>query len=124
MHAAFARPVIVVSLVHRACCNDCLTPRVCAAPEDYCPVLVGGIAENLVQLDREAVKVADVERAEVAMECVVEQRLVDAEVHWRVCLGSGCCGTCLRACRPLRGRCALLGVGEWCGRIRRVCVRC
>jgi hypothetical protein len=124
MHAAFARPVLVVSLVHGGYCDGCLTPRVCAAPEDYCPVLVGGIAQDLVQLHCEAVQVTNVERAEVAMERVVEQRLVDAEVHWWVCFGPGCRGTRLGSRRPLRGRCALLGVGEWRGRVRCVCVRC
>jgi hypothetical protein len=53
-----------------------------------------------VQLHREAVEVADVERAKVAMERVVEQSLVDAEVHWRVRLGG--CGGPLGARRPLR----------------------
>jgi hypothetical protein len=123
MHAAFARPV-VVSLGHQCRCHGILTPRVCAAPEDDCPVLVGRIAQDLVQLDREAVQVTNVKRTKVAMEGIVEQRLVDAEVHGWVCFGPGCGRTSLRARRPLRWRCALLGVGEWRGRVRRVGVRC
>ena len=59
------------------------TPRVCTAPEDYCSLLIRWVAKNLVQLDSKAIQVANVERAEVAMESVVQQGLVDAEVHRR-----------------------------------------
>lgn len=48
-----------------------LTPRVSAAPEDDGAVLVGWVAENLVQLYREPVEVANVQWAKVAVKGVV-----------------------------------------------------
>ena len=41
-----------------------------------------------MELHGEAVQVANVQWAEVAMERIVEQRLIDAEVDWRERLGS------------------------------------
>jgi hypothetical protein len=119
MQAAFARPD-VVSWARGECFEDALTPRVCATPEDDCAVFICGIAQNLVQLYCEAVQVTNVQRAKVAMEGIVEQRLVDAEVHRWMRLGSSGSGTNLRPRRPLGRRCALLGVGERRSRIRRV----
>jgi len=54
-----------------------------------------------MQLHGESVKVADVKWAEVAVESVVEQRLVDAEVDRRIRLGSCGGGTGLSSRRPL-----------------------
>ena len=92
-----------------------LTPRVGIAPENNGTVLVGWVAQYFVELHGEAVEMADVQWAEVAMERIVEQRLVDAEVDRWERLGPRC---------PLGGRLALLGVGKWRGCIRRVCVGC
>jgi hypothetical protein len=77
-----------------------------------------------MQLHGEAVKVTDVQRAEVTVESVVEQCLVDAEVDRRMRLGSCCGRASLSPCRPLRRRRTLLGVGKWRCRIGSVCVRC
>ena len=63
------------------------------------------------------------ERPEVAVEGVVQQRLVDAEVHRRQRLSAGGSGSCLRARRALRRRRVLLGVRERCVRIWCVGVR-
>jgi hypothetical protein len=115
MQAAFARPV-AVSTRRWVWCGHALTPRIGAAPEDDGAFLVGRIAQNLVQLDSEAVEVANVQGAKVAVEGVVEQRLVDAEVDGRLGLGGRGCG-CGVARGALRGRLALLGVGKG-----RVCV--
>lgn len=73
-----------------------------------------------MQLDREAVKVPDVERAKVAMKGVVQQGFVDAEVYWRERLGAR---SSWRARQALRRRCVLLGVRERCVRVRCVGVR-
>jgi hypothetical protein len=115
MQAAFARPV-AVSTRRWVCWGHALTPRIGAAPEDDGAFLVGRIAQDLVQLDSEAVEVANVQGAKVAVEGVVEQRLVDAEVDGRLGLGGrGCGGGMARG--ALRGRLALLRVGKG-----RVCV--
>lgn len=96
-----------------------ITSRVGAAPENNCAILVGGIPQDLVQLHGKSVEVSNVQRTKIAMERIVQQGLVDAEVHWGMRFGSSRCGTSLRPRRPLRRRCALLRVGERCG-----CVGC
>jgi len=106
------------------CCKNAHTSRVCVAPEDYRSVLVRRIAQNLVQLHGEAVQVANVQRAEVAVESIVEQCLVNAEVDWGMRLGASCGRANLGPCRPLRRRRTLLGVGERCCRIGCMRVRC
>ena len=58
-----------------------LTPRVRGAPEDNGPVLVLGRGEDVVEVEGEAVQVADVQRAEVVVEGVVEEAVVDGEVE-------------------------------------------
>lgn len=69
-------------------CSWELTSRIGTAPEDDCPVFVRRICEDLVQLDSKAVQVANVQRAKVAVEGVVQQCLVDTEVDGRL-LGPG-----------------------------------
>ena len=73
-----------------------------------------------MQLDGEAVKVTDVKRAKVAVEGVIQQRLVNAEVHRRERLGAR---SSWRARRALRWRRVLLRVRERCVRVRCVRVR-
>jgi hypothetical protein len=63
-----------------------LTPRVGAAPEDDCAVLIGGIAENFMQLNSEAVEVTNVQWAKVTVEGVVQECLVNAKIDGRECL--------------------------------------
>ena len=76
-----------------------------------------------MQLDGESIQMTDVQRAKVAVEGVVQQRLVDAEVDGGKRLVGGDSGTAMCARRALRGRLRLLGVGEgrrgiWSIRIR------
>lgn len=66
------------------------TPRVGVAPEDNRSALVLGVSEHLVQHDGEAVEVANVKRAKVGVECIVQQVLVDREVDWRERRSGGC----------------------------------
>jgi hypothetical protein len=68
-----------------------LTPRVGAAPEDDSAVLVGWVAQNFMQLNSEAVEVTNVQWAEVTMEGIVQESLVDTEVDRRMRLGP--CGS-------------------------------
>jgi hypothetical protein len=90
-----------------------LTPRVGVAPEDDGPVFIRGVSQNLMKLHRESVQVANVQRAEVAVESIVEQCLVNAKVDgWE---RLRCCSrSTLGARRPLGGRLVLLGVRERC----------
>lgn len=100
-----------------------LTPRVGVAPEDDCAVLVGGVAQDLVQLNGEAVQVTNVKWAKVTVESIVQERLVNAKVDGRehlVCWG---CRAAMGARRPLGRRLGLLGVREWGRRIRGIRVR-
>lgn len=71
MQAAFARPRYV-SQISQSCSFYVRTSRVCAAPENYSPLLVGGIAEHFVELHSEAVQVTDVERTKVSVEGIVK----------------------------------------------------
>lgn len=54
------------------------------APKHYVSVLVFPVAENFVQLHREAVQMSNVQRSEVAVERIVDERLINAEVHRRL----------------------------------------
>jgi hypothetical protein len=121
MQAAFARPRHVNTWI-RLGMRGVLTPRVGVAPEDDGPVLIRGVSQDLVKLHRESVQVANVQRAEVAMECIVEKGLVNAEVdRWE---RLGCCSRAtLGARRPLGRRLVLLGIRERGGRVRRIGVR-
>ena len=77
-----------------------------------------------MQLDGEAVEVADVQRAKVAVEGIVEQRLVDAKVDGRLGLGRvGGRGRGGVTRGALRGRVALFGVGKGRVGVGRVRVR-
>lgn len=57
------------------------TTRIRGAPEDNGPILVLGRSEDIVEVEGKAVQVADVERAKVVVEGVVEQAVVDGEVE-------------------------------------------
>lgn len=102
------------------------TPRVRIAPEYYTTILVLLVAQDLVQLHGEAVQMANVQRAKVTVEGVVEESLVNGEVHRRVVLGTcglgGRLGPRLRLGRPLARRALFSGIREWRIGIRRVCV--
>lgn len=56
------------------------TARVGSAPEYNGPVLVLLGSQNLVELQREAVEVTDVERAKVVVEGIVEESVVNGKV--------------------------------------------
>jgi hypothetical protein len=77
-----------------------------------------------MQLYSESVEVANVQWAKVAVESVVQECLVDAEVDGGMRLGP--CGrrTYVGTRRPLRRRLALLGVGKWRVGVGRTRVRC
>jgi hypothetical protein len=47
-------------------------------------VLILFCTKNIVKLESESVQVANVERAEVVVECVVEELIIDSEVAWRL----------------------------------------
>ena len=74
-----------------------LTPRVGAAPEDDSAVLVGWVSQNLMQLHSESVEVTNVQWAKVAVEGVVQERLVDTKVDGGMRLGPCGSRTCLGA---------------------------
>lgn len=57
-----------------------LTPWIGPAPEDYRAVLILLGTQNLMKLERKPVQVADVERAEVMVEVVVEEDVINGEV--------------------------------------------
>lgn len=61
-----------------------LTPWVCGTVEDDWSVLVILVSQNIVELDGEAVEVTNVQRAEIVVKGVVEERVIDGEVAWRV----------------------------------------
>jgi len=87
------------------------TARVCPAPENNRPVLVLLGTQNLVELQREAVEMANVERAKVVVEGIVEEGIVDGEIVRlpQLSLGGGPIGGSLGALAwgPRR-----FGVGE------------
>jgi hypothetical protein len=76
-----------------------------------------------VQLHRKAVQVADVQRAKVAVESVIQQGLVNAEVDRRERLGASSSRPCRRTRGALRRRRMLLRVRERGVRIWCVCIR-
>ena len=59
----------------------CSRLRVGPAPEDNSAIIVHRIREYLVQLNCESVQVANVKWAEVRMEAVVEECIIDGEVY-------------------------------------------
>lgn len=61
-----------VSMRNVAIMEGALTSRVCTAPKHDCSILVRWVAQDLMQLHREAVQVTNVQRAKVAMEGIVE----------------------------------------------------
>ncbi len=56
------------------------TSRFGFAPEDNPTLLVGGVAEDVMQIDREPIQVTDVQRTKVGKEGIVQQQVVDGEV--------------------------------------------
>lgn len=101
------------------------------APENHCSVLIIWVSQHFMKLNREAVKMPDVQRAKVCMECVVEEAAVDGEIEWgcsrnrRIRMGALRTGAGLRARRVLSWRPGLLGrVGEWSAFVGSVRVRC
>ena len=72
---------------HVACDQACSigpAPRVCSAPEYHSSVIVGWIAENLMELHGESVEVTDMQRPEVVVESIVQEGIIDREVdRWR-----------------------------------------
>lgn len=93
MQAAFARPGrLLVTGFHRVL-RLVLTSGVSSAPEDDGAILVLLGTEDIVELQGEAVQVTDVQRAEVVVESVVEEGVVDGEVVRRRADGGGLNGS-------------------------------
>lgn len=88
------------------------TARVGSAPEYNGPVLVLLGSQNLMELQREAVEVADVERAKVVVEGIVEERVVDGEVVRLPQSFRGRRGSAGRLLRALAGGAGWFGIGE------------
>lgn len=59
----------------------CSTAGIWLAPEHHWAILVLGIAEDLMKLDRKLVQVADMQRTKVRVECVIYQGIVDSKVY-------------------------------------------
>lgn len=104
------------------------TSRIGMTPEHNGAILIVWMSQYFVELDGEAIQMADVQWTKVGVESIVQQAVVDGEVEGRM-LGRRCwhgLGVGLRARRPrLVWRTALLG-GIWEGRaiVGRVRVRC
>jgi hypothetical protein len=78
---------------HVACHNAgsiCAATGIGLAVENNRAVAVGRISQDLVEKHSEAVEMADVQRTEVGMECVVEKGVVNSEVDRGSTLGSRC----------------------------------
>lgn len=87
MQAALARPSKRVSARFQACIGyKILTSGIGSAPKHYWAVLVLLGSKNVVEADGEAVEVANVQRAKIMVECIVEQRVVHGEVAGRICV--------------------------------------
>lgn len=80
------------------------------APEDDRPAVAILLRKNVVQHHGETVEVTNVKRAEVGMEGIVQQAVVDAEVYGRRPLLRR---RMLRPGRPLAGRSRLLRGRVW-----------
>lgn len=110
------------------------TARVSPTPEDNGPVLVLLGTEHIVKVQRKAVQVADVERAKVVVESVVQEGVVNGEVEGRRLGGAGNrLGALSSALRPLPRGLQRLRVGEKCvgrgrmdvsGEVEAVCDAC
>lgn len=66
-----------------------LTSGVSSAPENNWAVLVFLSTKDVVELDGKAVKVSDVQRAKVVVECIVEESIVNGEVARGLCVARG-----------------------------------
>ena len=53
-------------------CGIRTTPRVCLAVKDNGPVTIGGVSQNLMEMNREAVEVTNVIGTEIRMKSIVE----------------------------------------------------
>jgi hypothetical protein len=101
--------------------KDKHTPRIGVAPKYYTSLLVRRISQHFVQLHRIAVKVTNVQWAEVSMKGIVEESLINGEVDGRMNFRAGGDRARLRLGRPLAGRAAALSwVRKRSGRIWRV----
>jgi hypothetical protein len=63
------------------------TPRICSAPEYNCSVVVGWVAEDVMEVNSKPVEMTDVQWTEIGVEGIVEERVIDSEVDWRFVLG-------------------------------------
>jgi len=82
-------------------CSICSTPWICPAPEYDSSIIVGWIAQDLVEDDGKPVQVTDVQRTEVGMERIVEEGVIDGEVHWGRAAGIRCSRSLLCSWRLL-----------------------
>jgi hypothetical protein len=103
-----------------------LTPRVWATPEYDRTVFIVRMSQYVMKLDCKAVKMSNVKRTEISMECVVKQAVVDGKIDgWKClrCLGRRLWSR-LRARRFLRWRPAFFAhvregrIVIWCMGIR------
>lgn len=86
-----------------------LTPRVGSAPEHDRAVFIFLGAEDIVKSNSKAVQVANVKRAKVMVEGVVQEGIIHGEVAWRR-LATGCSSAIRCSLRSFSGR--LGGTGE------------
>lgn len=98
MQAAFARPrnnervsKSILFKTHFGTTRSRLTPRISSTVEDNGSVSVLLGAQDIVELDSEAVQVANVQRAKVVVERVVQKSVVNGEVARWVSVGHQRC---------------------------------
>lgn len=60
----------------------CPAPRICSTPEDDSSVIVRWIAKDFVEDNGKSVQMTNMQWAEVCMEGIVQQGVVDCEVDW------------------------------------------
>lgn len=74
--------LVLVSLRFVQMYTERLTSRVSSAPENNGAVLVLLCAQDVMELDGESVEMADVQRAKIMVESVVQKSIVDGEIAW------------------------------------------
>lgn len=96
----------------------CTASGICPRVEDYCAVIIRGVAEQVMEVDGKAVQMADVEGPEVCVERVVKEGVIDGEIDRAAFLAWARC-----LCSTLAWRFRLLGgVRKGGFRIRRVVI--
>lgn len=55
--------------------------RICFAPEDHDAITIRGVSKNFMEMNCEPIEVANVQWAEVGVESVVKEGIVNGEIH-------------------------------------------